>query len=105
MLETRIDLTLRSHMAEKKAPCHVWKGNNRLRGLHTRGNRSVNRSVTLHQLVCTNLMFHKRIQLTLFRLHLRPENAQFVLVKSVEENSGFLVLAVFSSRYLQRVSE
>lgn len=80
-------LTSRQHMAEK-APCHVWKGNNRLHGLHMREMALLIAPVSLSQLIFARKKhLKKHIKLTLFRLHLRPKTHTFVPVPSAEENS------------------
>lgn len=70
-------------MAEKP-PCHVWRGNNRLHGLHMRGNGSVYRFSAFSPLM--KLFFRhfgilKIIPLTPFRLHFRPKMPTFFQVR------------------------
>lgn len=66
-------MTPRQHMAGKKAPCHVWKGNNRLRGLHE--GKRLNLSFLRSRLCVFSSGLDRNVEKssrpTLFGLHLR----------------------------------
>lgn len=93
-------------MAEK-APCHVWKGNNRLHGLHMR-------EIALLIVMYLPLVIETNFDLMLSQKHPTypfspsspPENAHFSLVKR-RRNLSLCSCSVFLlfSRYPQRVTE
>lgn len=76
---------------KEKAPCHVWKGNNRLRGSHMRGISSVGRFSS------AEIDLKKKNKILPFFVFISVRKCPLCPRRSAEEKIGFVFFLFFFS--------